>query len=552
VADQSLRQQRKVISMKLTKALKSWLVENCDVKEDADDGEFRKAAGMAMAEGKLAAEKYMELTKEEGEDKADGFTKKFNAMASQIESLARAVGTIGGQKEKTLGEKTLEEKIPAPKKKVPSMSQLAKMISDLGGVEAEADGKGIDVRVKEAVEQYSDTKTAMIYPTRTLKGRHSLAGNPVDLYGRGLNTPSDRDRALAGTFAKFQLLSVTPKFAGSPRRAWEVLSEHEKSLLATLADDCMWDDSEYRKDRQRKGYPGGIKALIDDSTSGGTEAAPIVFDDMVIEAPLLYGELFPLVNQIPLERGRRIEGVAIGTVTGSWGGVDDTAIGLFTTTAYVTAFDTTIYRWQGSIKIGLDFIADSPIDFGTTITKQYGERLLEDLDDAIADGNGTTQPEGVLNKSGATSVTFSSTTSISNYESLRFSVAKPEHNGAMGATAVFCGNETSYQRAMAIPVGTSDARRLFDTGGTTSSGRYDEYRFMNRKYAINESLGNTELFYAILGRYRMYRRKGLAVRTSTEGDTLIRANEMLIVVQARYGGQMERAACVAITSDAPS
>jgi len=48
----------------------------------------------------------------------------------------------------------------------------------------------------------------------------------------------------------------------------------------------------------------------------------------------------------------------------------------------------------------------------------------------------------------------------------------------------------------------------------------------------------------------MYRRKGLAVRTSTEGDTLIRNNELLIVAMARYGGQLERAACAAITTTA--
>lgn len=35
-------------------------------------------------------------------------------------------------------------------------------------------------------------------------------------------------------------------------------------------------------------------------------------------------------------------------------------------------------------------------------------------------------------------------------------------------------------------------------------------------------------------RYRMYHRRGLAMRSSTEGDTLIRRNEMLLVAMARY------------------
>ena len=36
--------------MKLTEALKKWLVDNCDVEKDAADDDFRKAAGIAMAE----------------------------------------------------------------------------------------------------------------------------------------------------------------------------------------------------------------------------------------------------------------------------------------------------------------------------------------------------------------------------------------------------------------------------------------------------------------------------------------------------------------------
>ena len=79
---------------------------------------------------------------------------------------------------------------------------------------------------------------------------------------------------------------------------------------------------------------------------------------------------------------------------------------------------------------------------------------------------------------------------------------------------------------------------------------YDDYSIMGRPYKINESMANTEIFYAILGRYRMYRRKGIAIATSTEGDTLMRKNALLITAMARYGGQMERGACVAKTSDA--
>ena len=113
------------------------------------------------------------------------------------------------------------------------------------------------------------------------------------------------------------------------------------------------------------------------------------------------------------------------------------------------------------------------------------------------------------------------------------------------SSAVFCGNETSYMRARAIPVGAADARR-------SSGMNYDSYSFMERPYKINESLANTQLFYAIMARYRMYRRKGFTVRTSTEGETLIRANEMLIVVMSRCGGQLERGAAAGVVTTAPA
>lgn len=72
------------------------------------------------------------------------------------------------------------------------------------------------------------------------------------------------------------------------------------------------------------------------------------------------------------------------------------------------------------------------------------------------------------------------------------------------------------------------------------------------RFAVNESMANTQAFYAILARYRMYRRRGLAIRTSTEGDTLIRNNELLIVAMARYGGQLERGACAAVSTTLPA
>ncbi len=554
--------------MNLTEALKNWLVDKKGIDKDASDDEFNRAFAEALSDKSLSLEDCVELSKEPDDEDATEIAKHFTTLASGITETNTLLKSMieagkGGEEEtnkETNKEGGKEEETPT-KGKIPTGTKkvdIAGIVASQGGTPTETDdNKDAKIRVKEAAEMYDTSRKSMSFPTHTAKGRtHQLAGERVKDCGRPLDEPSEQDAALAGAWAKFQIAAACSKVAGTAARAWEIMPEHDKNLLHHLTEKGMWDDSldpdvtGRPRLRTRKGYGGGMKALIDDATSGGLEAAPIVFDDMVITTPLLYGELYPLVNTVPLSRGRRVEGLSTATVTGSWGGVDDTAISLFDTASYVSAFDTTIFRWEGAIRIGLDFLSDTPIDFGRHITGQYGERLMEDLDDVIAVGNGTTQPEGVINKSGATSISFGGATSIGNYESLRFGVVKAEHRANVRASAVFCGTETSYSNVMALNVGTNDARRLFSMA--EQGPTYDGYTIMSRPYKINESLSNQQIFYAILARYRMYRRKGLAIRTSTEGDTLIRRNEMLIVAMARYGGQMERGAACAVVTNAPA
>lgn len=574
--------------MNLTATLKKFCVDTLAVKANATDDEFRSAIGKAIAEGTLTMTKLTELTSTKADNEADEFNKTLNGLSEALgelkdiliedrksveaddedevdETKSVKAGKKGKkppfaeadaeEEEDEEEEKKSVKKASKPdEEKAVQPSAFEKMMTRFGGIpETDEDGKSVNVRVKGAIEMYDDTKSVMTFPSHTEKGRaHPQAGKPVKDFSDGhtIDNPSERDKAVAGAYAQFMTASASRK---SRSLGWMALPQHSKELLMHAMEHMKWggatDGGDTADIKGRKLTPHEQKALIDDSTSGGLEAAPIVFDDQVISAPLLNGELYPLVNTIPLDRGRRVEGVATGTVTGSWGGVDDTDIALFSTTSFVTAFDTTIFRWEGAIRVGLDFLSDTPIDFGQYLTAQYGERLLEDLDDVIATGSGSTQPEGISVKAGTTSVSFGGTTSIGNYESLRFGVPKNEHRQNLMNSIVFCGSETSYQRAMAIPVGASDARRL---SNVISMPNYDGYTWMGRPYKINESLGNTKIFYAVLARYRMYRRRGMTMRTSTEGDTLIRKNEMLLVATARYGGQLERGACAAYTSTAPA
>jgi HK97 family phage major capsid protein len=539
--------------MKLTQLLKAWALEHCDINDDASDDEFKSVLSEALVTGSLTAEKYHELSVDPEDEKASEAVDKIGKIESSLEKLTdllaqqqiqQAAQAKLAESPKPKAEPEVEQ--PEPKKEE---SGLRKLITDISD-ESTAVDPSSNVRVKGAHEAYDATKSTPSYPATQKSGRpHPLAGQPMKNMGRTIEL-SQLDEAVSGAYAKFMIACDQHK---SRRLAIQTMPDHDRELLQYAVENMKWcgamDGGLTADIVDRKLHPHEQKALIDDGgASGGTEAAPIVFDDQVIQTPLLHGELFPLVNVVPIDRGRRIEGVVLGQVFSSpyttWGGVDDTPIALFNTASYVSEFNTTIHRWNGAITVGLDFMSDTPIDFNAVITSQIGEQLLEDLDDAIADGNGTTQPEGVIQKSGITDVAFSSTTSLGNYESLRFTVAKAEHRGPVASTAVFCGNETSYQRARAIPVGAADARRL---GGMD----YASYSWMGIPYKINETLLNTELFYVVLGRYRMYRRRGLTIRTSTEGDTLIRDNSMLIVATARYGGQLERAAAGAITTDAP-
>jgi len=531
----------------LTKALRDWLIANQDISEDSSEEEFRMEAGMALVDGSLTREKFIELTTPPKATEANEFSKKLDVMTASLDSLAKV---LTGKKEGLETEKKVDL---GNGNKDEELEDMSRVIADQGGTPSESETT--KARVKTVDEIFNTTKSAVVYPSSTRGGKpHSFAGQPVVYQQRPMDTPSELDKACAGAWAKLHLALQLPQICGPPNLIWDRLPEIDKQLLHYLCEKGMWDETE--KDNQSrprlvKGYRGGIKQLIDDVNSGGFEAAPIVFDDQVIETPLLYGELYPLVNEVPLPRGRRVEAVSIGTVTGGWGGIDATNIALFNTAGFVAAFDTTIYRWEGAVVIGLDFLSDTPIDFGSTITRQYGERLLEDLDDVVATGNGTNQPQGIMNAAGTTAVAFGGATTLGAYETLLFAVHKRElKNPTIDRTFVFCGTETSYSRARALNVTAADQRRL--GGGHADQGDYRSYRWMGRPYKINESLANTQIFAAVLGRYRMYRRKGFTVRTSTEGATLIRANEILISVTARYGGQLERGACAGVTTTAPA
>lgn len=542
-------QDRALPTMKMTPELKSWLIDQKLVDADeTDDAVFSKAAADAVVSGQLPAAKLAELQTEKAAAEGSKLLDALNAIAEGVKSNAAEIAAMKAAPAPAAA----AEPAPAPEYKgVGKEVNVAKAAATDEPQESGTLNKGVDIRVRGVEEDFDCTKNALRYPAALPNGMpHPKSGQVVTEGSRTVFEPSQLDKALSGMWFKYMLKSSTNN-RGVPAKLR--MNEQDEKLLQYAMKEAKWggvinaqNDGGTYIDNQKL-TPSQQKALLDDGTSGGLEIAPIAFDDAIITTPLLYGELFPKVNLVSITRGRRIEGASIGNVTMSWGGGDGTNISLFNTASFVAAFDTNIFVVDGAIEIGLDFMSDSAVDVGPHVTDSYGRRLLAELDKVIAIGDGSTQPEGVMNATGTTAISATNTTTgpptVGDYEGLLFAVPKQYKQGFANNQVCFCGNETSYQRARSIAVGASDQRRVFGMD-------HENYMLLNRPYAINGDLTNSQIFFGVMPRYRMYRRLGLTMRSSTEGSTLIRANKLLVTARGRFGGQVEDGTAFAVTTNA--
>ena len=551
--------------MKLTDALKAWLVEQCGVAKDASNEVFSAKALEALSAGTLSPEKLAELTVEKKTEPGAGAAKLASLIKDALAPVQKELADLKAKQPadaddaaKKAAEDEADKKLQAAIAKAvedatkslqtkeieqPGVTKAGRLFSR-AGMESLADPKDVTINVKGAHERYSTTKSAARYDEK-----HVFAGQQAQFAGKMLDHPSELDKAIAGAYFKF----AANASAGNmqvPRGLR--MTEHDEQLLKYAINELPWTgiiggagtDSGGSKVDGRKLTEFERKSLLDDSTSGGLEAAPIVFDDAVILTPVLHGELFPLVNVVNISRGRRIEGFSMSNPTFTSGVAEGTEIPLFDTESFISAFDTNIYNAVGAMEIGLDFEEDSPVNIGSIVAQRYGEKAMEWLDNQIANGDGTTEPQGFFNASGTASVAFGGVAAtVGGYEGLLFGVTKKFRNPADRARSVFVGNEVSYRRARAIPVGASDARRVF---GMT----HEDYSLLGHPYKIQDDIANTKIAFVNLRYYRMYRRLGMSVRIETGGKELARKNMSLIVVRMRFGGQLELGGSCAITTTA--
>ncbi|HQU47302.1 MAG TPA: phage major capsid protein, partial [Pirellulales bacterium] len=197
-----------------------------------------------------------------------------------------------------------------------------------------------------------------------------------------------------------------------------------------------------------------------------------------------------------------------------------------------------------AVEVGRHELADSIVDVGKYLVQVIGQRYTAELDKIIAVGDGTTQPQGIVNASGLATMPNISNglgpMALADLEQLYFGCAKqyrrPEFRCA------FLSNDVTYSRCRAIPVGADDARRVLGQ----DEGSYDA---LSAPYRISNDLPNTTLIFGALARYRFYRRQGQEMRWVTEGQTLALKNTALLVSTMRAGGRvMDTNAFVAETN----
>ena len=495
--------------MILTQKLVDWLEERYEAfPTPTTNAERRKVFGRqcarALLDGSLSEKQYSRMAKgpalfgsdvDESDD--EEIAERLEKIASGLEELTR-----GGE-------------MPATK--------------DVYG-----DG---DIRVKKPSERYSN---------KAYQTTHKTTGQPVfDERGREVALPTEQSSAFTGVLVKH--LAYKNGVQGAR------LTEHEEELLEELCTEKEWAGN-YEGDYCKSIRPNGqmfIKALLDDTTSGGLEITPIEFDDGIITTPQLHSELYPFVDRKEVTRGRRIEGGYLGNVTVTSGeGADNAEMSLFSTASLVSAINTTVHSVGTAVEIGRDFMSDAAVDVGRLVQQEVGQSYLAWIDEQIAVGDGTTEPEGILNASGTTAVAFANSTSVGAYESLLFSIPKAQRPKG-SASVRFGGTEVSYQRMKALSVGAGDARRVFG-GGFMGTQSHEDFMCLGRPYAISAAMSNSQLFFGDLMKYRMYRRKGMGIEMHTQGSYLARRNLVLLVARGRMGGRVMLGSSFGVVTDAPA
>lgn len=533
------------MKFRLTPGVKAYAEKNLGVAAGSADSAYTAAVKGAVATGKLAAKTINGILAKEpaaagtgtgtnpppNPPVKDAGTKTKKGKTTPVAALT--VADVDAAVAKALEKRTNDDATGA--------ITPAKMFSE-----------SHRIRIKGAAENYSAATKAACFPEmagrKGNKGLHPYAGQQAKFGVTPLDMPSELDKAVSGAWVKWCLNSQM----GRQLPANLKMTDHDRDLVMHAMHTMKWTG--HVKGRAAEGNEIGlkrkklsehqIKALLDDTESGGIEITPAVFDDAIILYPILYGELFPFVN-LKQTLGRRIKGGSMLNPTITAGTPEGAAITPIDTSAFFRGFDTPIFVASGAMTIGLDFEEDTPVDFGSVLIEKFQEVALEKFDYWVANGNGYNEPLGLFNTSGLTLVGtdfgVNGPPTVADYEALMFGMAK-KYRAQPDAQIVYVSNDTTYARSRGIKVGPTDQRRVFGMD-------HEAYTTMGHPHKVQNDIANSRCAMVNLHRYRMYQRAGTTVRMETAGRQLALTNTKLLVVRMRFGGQMEDAGAVSASTD---
>jgi HK97 family phage major capsid protein len=358
-------------------------------------------------------------------------------------------------------------------------------------------------------------------------GKHVKTGLPMkNERGHDCLLPSQHENAKAGAFLKH---------LASRGGLGISLTKSERELL----DEC-WNDAWCGKFQSHymAGIPGAnIKAVLNDAISGGAEVNPEWFDNNLITFPLLNGELFPFVDLRPVPRASSVEGASVGNPTAIWGQPEGTEMALFNTSDIIAEINTSIFNVSVCLEVGKDFLLDAAADVGRVLVENVGQRMSSELDRVTGIGNGTSEPQGIFNASGLTTVTTENGASgpptLADYESLLFALPKQYRN--KGERPMFVSNDVTYRRSRGMKV---DPHAASVNESRLLGMNYENYESMGYPHKIQNDIENTKAAIVAMARYRMYRRQGFEVRWEQGGKELALKNMVLLIVRGRFGGKL--------------
>ena len=537
-------------------ALRAYLVKHFGLAADADEAAVRKLAGE-----KLTASQILELTTSDVATKSP-----IEALAEKLGDVFKAKGGDGAQTATVVQDgKTVSA--PAPEADAvnkAAMELLVKMglgkpapdstvkPEDLFAAAAKAAGDNSGtVRIPKPTERYESTKSRLVFPSKGVGGRktdHPMAGmDAVMPDGRPAYALSEREKALSGVFLMARALGGYNKQGSLPD--WHKQAYEESLRECEFVGDIHLPGHkpEYIN-TPRKLTELEVKTLLADSTSGGTNIVPYQFDDELVTFPLLYNELFPEITVEDVDGTNQVIQGRILNMSIASGPSEDgaTNIALLSTASLIDKLTWNMYPATGAVNFGRDFLSDSPTQLLPTCMKLYQPALGKWLDDKIATGSGTGEPTGVTTTSGTNTYSFTNGSAgpmkVSDWEGM-MSAVPPEYQRLPGSRWIWLAQNAMWWRIRGLSVGTSDQRRIYG---------YDDlnYKFYNMPFKINASVPAATVAYFNAADYVMKRRKGLYFETTTEGQTLMLLNELMVIARSRWGGQMIRPKSAALATNA--